>query len=172
MPWRTQGTSHAIQDLIDQKIIAPSSPCGQFNLSWAKWSLNKLLSQDLIHGVFLSFFCLSSLCLLIWILRNMLLRFWFWTYHRNVCLISCLHFSFKKKKSKSKSQKKKKNLSVQLGAWALKLPSMKSPELGAWTPNDFQFPQGPKLRSPSIHPMLNEHDLQPLLFFKNVHIQK
>ena len=37
-------------------------------------------------GFFLPLFCLSSLCLLIWILRNMLLRFWFWTYHRNVCL--------------------------------------------------------------------------------------
>ena len=96
MPWRTQRTDHdinecialrhAIQDLIDQKAIAPSSPGGQFNLSWAKWSLHKLPSQNLIHGVFLSFFCLSSICLLIWILRNMLLRFWFWTYHRNVCL--------------------------------------------------------------------------------------
>ena len=76
MPWRTQRTGHAIRDLIDQKIIAPSSPGGQFNHSWAKWSLNKLPSQDLIYGVFLSFFCLNSLCLLIWILRNILLRFW------------------------------------------------------------------------------------------------
>ena len=99
--------------------------------------------------------------MLIWILRNMLLRFWFWTYHRDVCLISCLHFSFKKK-----IQKNKKILSVQLKAWALKLPSMKSPKLGAWAPNDSQFPQGPKPKSPSIHPMLNRHDLQMLLVFK------
>ena len=28
MPWRTQGTGHAIRDLIDQKTFAPSSPGG------------------------------------------------------------------------------------------------------------------------------------------------
>ena len=69
-------------------------------------------------------------------------------------------------KKKNQKVKKKKNLSFQLGAWALKLPSMKSPELVTWAPNDFQFLQGPKPKSPSIHPMLNEHDLQPLLVFK------
>jgi hypothetical protein len=67
---------------------------------------------------------------------------------------------------KPKSQKKKKNLSIQLKAWALKLPSMKSPKLGAWAPNDSQSPQGPKPKSLSIHPILNGHDLQPLLIFK------
>jgi hypothetical protein len=49
---------------------------------------------------------------------------------------------------------------------AFKLPSIKSPELGAWAPNDSQFPQGPKPKSPSIHPMLNRHDHQMLLVFK------
>ena len=57
--------------------------------------------------------------------------------------------------------KKKKILSLQLRAWALKLPSMKSPELRAWAPNDFQSPQGPKPKSPSIHPysmvMISNH---------------
>jgi hypothetical protein len=78
-----------------------------------------------------------------------------------------LHFSFKKKFKKIKKIKKpKKNLTFQLRAWALKLPSMKSPKLGAWAPNDSQSPQGPKPESPSIHPMLNGHDLQPLLVFK------
>jgi hypothetical protein len=43
---------------------------------------------------------------------------------------------------------------------------MKSPELGAWAPNDSQLIQGPKPKSPSIHPMLNGHDLQMLLVFK------
>ena len=43
---------------------------------------------------------------------------------------------------------------------------MKSPELGAWAPKDSQLIQGPKPKSPSIHPMLNEHDLQMLLVFK------
>ena len=61
MPWRTQGTAHAIRDLIDQNTIAPSSLGEKFNFSWAKWLLHKLPSQDLIHGVFLSFFCLSLL---------------------------------------------------------------------------------------------------------------
>jgi hypothetical protein len=74
-------------------------------------------------------------------------------------------FTFFNKKTKNKKAKKR-NLFLQLGSWALKLPSMKSLELGAWASNDFQFPQGLKLRSPSIHPMLNEHDLQPLLVFK------
>ena len=63
-------------------------------------------------------------------------------------------------------KKKKKNHSVQLRAWALKWPSMKSPELRAWAPNDSQFPQGPKPKSPSIHPIFNGHDLQLLLVFK------
>jgi hypothetical protein len=72
----------------------------------------------------------------------------------------------KKKIKKEKKIKKKKILSLQLRAWALKLPSMKSPKLGAWAPNDSQSPQGPKPKSPSIHPILNGHDLQPLLVFK------
>ena len=76
MPWRTQVTRHAIRDLIDQKTIFSSSLGGKFNFSWAKWSFHKLPYQDLIHEVVLSFFCSSSLCVLIWILRNMLLRFW------------------------------------------------------------------------------------------------
>ena len=43
---------------------------------------------------------------------------------------------------------------------------MKSPELGAWPPNDSQSPQGQKPKSPFIRPILNGHDLQPLLVFK------
>jgi hypothetical protein len=43
---------------------------------------------------------------------------------------------------------------------------MKSLELEAWAPNDSKFPQGPKPKSPSLHPMLNGHDLQLLLVFK------
>jgi hypothetical protein len=76
-------------------------------------------------------------------------------------------FHLKKKIKKEKKIKKpKKILSLQLKAGALKLPSMKSPELGAWAPNDSQSPQGPKPKSSSIHPILNGHDLQPLLVFK------
>ncbi len=103
--------------------------------------------------------------MLIWILWNMLLMFWLWTYHRNVCLnfLFAFFILFKRKNQKAK---KKKNLSVQLRAWDLKLPSMKSSELGARPPNDSKFPQGLKPKSPLIHPMLNGHDLQMLLVFK------
>jgi hypothetical protein len=69
-------------------------------------------------------------------------------------------------KKNQKAKKPKKILSIQLRAWALKLPSIKSPELGAWTLNDSQFPQGPKPKTPSIHPMFNGHDLQLLLVLK------
>ena len=152
----------------------PKDHCSIFT----RWVIQLLLSQVITpqapkprsHAWGSSIFLLlSSFCLLIWIHRNMLLRFWFWTYHRNVCLISCLHFSFKKNskiKNKKSKKIKKKIISLQLGTWALKLPSMKSLELEAWAPNDSKFPQGPKPKSPSLHPMLNGHDLQLLLVFK------
>ena len=65
------------------------------------------------------------------------------TYHRNVCL-NLLFTFFTSSKKKKKIRKPKKILSVQLRAWAIKLPSMKSPELEAWAPNDSQSPQGPR----------------------------
>jgi hypothetical protein len=49
---------------------------------------------------------------------------------------------------------------------------MKSPELGAWTLNDSRFPQGPKPKSPSSHPILNGHDLQLLLVLKCVYSKR
>ena len=81
-------------------------------------------------------------------------------------IVYIFHLKKKSKNQKAKSKKKKKNLFVQLRAWAFKLSSIKSPELGAWAPNDSQFPQGPKPKSPSIHPILNSHDLQTLMVFK------
>jgi hypothetical protein len=81
-------------------------------------------------------------------------------------IVYIFHFQKRKKKKikKPKSQKKKSLFPIK--GMALKLPSMKSPELGAWAPNDSQSPQGPKPKSSSIHPILNGHDLQPLLVFK------
>ena len=87
-------------------------------------------------------------------------------------LVYIFHFLKKIKKPKKRKEKEKKKTSVQLRAWALKLPSMKSPELGAWAPNDSQFPQGPKPKTPSIHPIFNWHDLQPLLVFKMCILKK
>jgi hypothetical protein len=72
----------------------------------------------------------------------------------------------KEKKKKIKKPKSQKKSLFPIKGMALKLPSMKSPELGAWAPNDSQSPQGPKPKSSSIHPILNGHDLQPLLVFK------
>ncbi len=72
---------YAIWDLIDQKIIAPSSLGGQFNLAFAKWSPPQAPKLRSHPWDFQSFFCLSLLCLLIWIHRHMLVRFWLWTHH-------------------------------------------------------------------------------------------
>ena len=71
-----------------------------------------------------------------------------------------------KKNQKIKKPKKKKKSLYPARTWAFKLPSMKSFELGAWTLNNSQFPQGPKPKSPSSHLILNGQDLQLLLVFK------